>query len=96
MPKGNTFENNQGKTCRPLDGTGTFRKGNNKIHVAFEGTGCGDNPKDGTPVGRAYARVTGGTGDYAGAKGKGALLVNLVLDSGEHPFSFEWDGTIKG
>ena len=85
VPDGAAFTNNQGRSCRPADGTGTFRKGQHKIMVAFEGTACSVSKKTAATKMRAYARITGGEGDFKNATGAGGLTINFHYTKGPNP-----------
>lgn len=94
-PNGENYVNNDGHFCRPADGTGVFRKGSDRIKVAWDGEACSTKIKGHLRV-RAYATITGGEGDFNNAKGAGGITFNWIFLEGTHPISYSWDGTIKG
>lgn len=96
LPDTAPVPNNKGRLCRPADGSGTFKRGVHTIKASFEGSACLASKGSKQTRMRAYATITGGTGDFSQAKGAGGLLINFVYQKGTHPLSYSWDGTIKG
>ena len=95
IPDSGEYTNNSGDSCRPADGRATFRKGNNRIRIEFEGEACILADKTGESRLRTFGRVTGGTGDYENTKGAGGLFMKFVFAK-SGTITYQWDGTIKG
>ncbi|HYN36483.1 MAG TPA: hypothetical protein VEV82_05855 [Actinomycetota bacterium] len=84
---GQGFFNPHDKQCVDAVGEGTFRKGENKIFISFEGPFCEGN---GPTYIKLYYVITGGQGRFDLAQGRGGIFAKVGSDS-----SFRSDGTIK-
>jgi hypothetical protein len=94
---GDTFQNPDGQTCVYGRGHGTFRKGpNNRIRIEFEGPWCIFRPNPGKGTGRlkGYYTVTGGRGDFNGARGRGGINMVFAFAKASE-FRFRSDGTLN-
>jgi hypothetical protein len=94
---GGSFQNPDGQTCVFARGRGTFRKGpNNRIKIEFEGPWCIFSPNPGKGTGRmkGYYTVTGGRGDFNGARGRGGINMVFAFAKASE-FRFRSDGTLN-
>jgi hypothetical protein len=94
---GDTFQNPEGQVCLWGRGHGVFRKGStNRIRIEFEGPWCiyEDNPGKGQGRLKAYYKVTGGHGNFAGADGRGGINMTFAY-ADEAPFKYRSDGSLS-
>ena len=96
IPDTGAYTNNQGKSCRPADGTGTFKRGVHTVSVSFQGSACLVSKGSTKSKLHAYGRITDGAGNFNNATGAGGLVITFEYTKGEQPMSYSWDGTIKG
>ena len=95
---GEFYTNHRGDSCVPVHGTARFvaKRRINKIKLAFEGSGCAAEFGNRTSM-RAVYKVTGGTGRFQGARGRGGFVMSF-FETGEEGVAdvqYRLDGTIR-